>query len=691
MNIQPTFMGAKSLEEVLNAGKALLGQARYLEAIVCLDSLLSINPTNAEAYFYRGIALHKVGRLQEAAESYFQAIKLCPSAAVAHSNLGVVLNELKLPEKAIASLERALALDVNLAVAHNNKGIAFVQMGLLESAVAAYDQALGINPNYAEAHYNRGVVLNDMRRLNDALLSYDKALAIDQNHAQAHNNRGNVLKDLKHYEEALAAYDRALSIKPVYADALHNKGIALLEMKRFIEAVSCFDQTLAINPQYEFIRGTCQHTRMKLCDWNSFTEQLSLLQKAIADNKRVTTVFPALHIIDSPRLQQQAAEIYTRAKHPALVSSTPARTKPANSKLSLGYVSCDFKEHAVSYLMAGVFEAHDRERFEVYGYDIGPAPDSPTRSRVIAAFDQFKIVSDLSNKGIAEQIRQDQIDILIDLTGYTKGARTGIFAYKPAPIQINYLGFPGTMGAPFMDYIIADRVLIPEEHRQFYTEQVLYLPHCFQANDDKRVIAPPKPKSHFGLPEDAFVFGCFNQSAKFTPTLFEVWLSILRQVPNSVLWLIEDNPTQVKNLRTYTQERGVDPNRLIFTGKLPYPEHLARYAHIDLVLDTLPFNGGTTTSDALWGGAPVLTCIGQTFAGRMSASLLTAIGLPELITHSLEDYERLAIDLATHPEQLKALRQRLDQNRAECPLFNSQLCAQHLEAAFDELTKVIFE
>lgn len=644
-----------------------------------IGAALKIKPDSALAYYNLGNGLYQLKRITDALACYDMALSIEPVWPEALCNRGNALLEIGRAADALVSFDHALLLKPDYSEALYNRGNAFLELEDFEDALSSFDAALAINPKDAESLSNRGNALYRLHRLDDALRSYDSSLAIRSDYAEVHNNRGNILKELRRHNEALISLDQAIFLRPDYADAWHNRGNVLLELKQPGLALESFKQALAFDPDYKFLQGIFLHARMKVCDWDGWSSSVAEIVLAVDSGKKASNPFPSLTILDEPNLLKRLAEIYTRSEYGHQPINVVPASPETSKKIRLGYVSCDFKEHAVSYLMAGVFEAHDRERFEVYGYDIGPVPDCPTRRRIVAAFDQFKIVSDLSDKAVAEQIRQDQIDILIDLTGYTKGARTGIFAYRPAPIQVNYLGFPGTMGAPFMDYIIADRVLIPEEHRQYYTEQVLYLPHCFQANDDKRVIAPPKSKSHFGLPEDAFVFGCFNQSAKFTPILFEVWLSILRQVPNSVLWLIEDSPTQVENLRTYSQERGIDPNRLIFTGKLPYPEHLARYTHIDLVLDTLPFNGGTTTSDALWGGAPVLTCIGQTFSGRMSASLLTAIGLPELITNTLKDYERLAIDLAAHPERLKALRQRLAQNRTSGSLFDTNAFTRNLE------------
>lgn len=669
MAIEKLALGNRT--EAIRRAKSLHQSGNLAAAEAIYIALLNSEPQDFDGLHLLGLIQIQKGQFETGVRLIAAALKIKPDSALAYYNLGNGLYQLKRIDDALASYDMALSIQPIWPEAHCNRGNTLLELDRAADAVASFDHALLLKPDYAEALYNRGNALLEMQNFEAALSSFDAALAINPNDAESWSNRGNALHKLHRLEEALQSYQLALTLKSDYAEVFNNIGHVYKDLKNLDASVESYESALSIKPDYEYLFGTYVHTKTRVCNWLDWQHEVMVFESKVLAGQKSTTPSSVLSLTANPVVQKAAAEIYYAARHPLASIAYEKSPTFKKERLHIGYVSADFREHAVSYLMAGVFEAHDRERFEVYGYDIGPAPDSPTRSRVIAAFDQFKIVSDLSDKGIAEQIRQDQIDILIDLTGYTKGARTGIFAYKPATIQINYLGFPGTMGAPFMDYIIADRVLIPEESRQYFTEQVLYLPHCFQANDDKRVIAPPKPKSHFGLPEDAFVFGCFNQSAKFTPTLFEVWLSILRQVPNSVLWLIEDNPTQVKNLRTYSQERGIDPNRLIFTGKLPYPEHLARYAHIDLVLDTLPFNGGTTTSDALWGGAPVLTCIGQTFAGRMSASLLTAIGLPELITHSLEDYERLAIDLATHPEELKALRQRLGKNRTESSVFDT--------------------
>lgn len=354
-------------------------------------------------------------------------------------------------------------------------------------------------------------------------------------------------------------------------------------------------------------------------------------------------------------------------------------------KISIGYISCDYAEHPVTYLTTGLIERHDRDRFNVYGLDIGHRASSPARDRIQSAFDEFYKLGDLSDVQAAEFIDNLGLDVLVDLTGHTKDARQNILARHPAALQVNFLGFPGTMGAPYIDYIIGDAVLIPEGNQEGFSEKVAYMPDCFQANDSRREIVKPRERIDFGLPENGFVFGCFNQSFKFTPQIFATWMSILKEVPESVLWLIEENELQVTNLKKLAVNEGVSSDRIIFTGRLPYPEHLARYALMDLALDTLPFNGGTTTSDALWGGAPVITCIGETFAGRMAASILSAIGLPELITDSLDEYKCLAIELATKPAKLDDIRKKLIKNRLTTPLFDTERFTRNLEKAYEAM------
>lgn len=425
---------------------------------------------------------------------------------------------------------------------------------------------------------------------------------------------------------------------------------------------------------------------MHICYWDRIDETFHELLGGIDAGKTVSNPFPVLAMPSSLAQQKRCAEIYIQEKFSAVPAASIVENRYSHNKIRLGYFSADFHNHATAYLMAELFERHDRSRFEVIGFSYGASPNNGMRQRLSAAFDRFLDVRNQSDEDIAALARNLEVDIALDLKGFTGDSRTGIFALRPAPIQVNYLGYPGTMGASYIDYLIADPMLIPVEHRQHYSEKIAYLPNSYQVNDTHRRISErPFTRSEAGLPDEGFVFCCFNNNHKITPIVFDIWMEILRQLEGSVLWLLEDNADATRNLHKEAKKRGIAPERIVFAQRMDLPEHLARHRLADLFLDTFPYNAHTTASDALWAGLPVLTCLGETFAGRVAASLLNAIGLPDLITPSPVAYKTLALDLAQHPEKLALIRQQLAGNRITHPLFNAALFTRHIEDAFIQM------
>jgi predicted O-linked N-acetylglucosamine transferase (SPINDLY family) len=516
-----------------------------------------------------------------------------------------------------------------------------------------------------------------------ALENYDKALALNPNLAEAHNNRGGALHSLLDFHAALASYDRAIELKPDYVDAHSNRANALLALKDFFAALESFDRVLALDPGFEYLRGMRLYLKRLLCDWSDSEAEAAQLEAAILAGEHAALPFATLALIDSPAVQRHAAEIYTREKYPQRtdIAITPAH--PAHERIRIGYFSADFYNHATGYLMAELFEQHDRSRFEILGFSFGPPATDEMGRRVSAAMDRFLDVRAMSDTEIAQLSRSLEVDIAIDLKGYTRDHRDGIFAERAAPIQASYVAYPGTMGAPYIDYLIADRTIIPDDLRQHYSEKIVTLPNSYQPNDSRRRISgDPTTRAAEQLPDAAFVFCCFNNAYKITPAVFDSWMRILTRVDGSVLWLLEENATTAANLRAEALHRGVSPDRILFAQPVALPEHLARLSLADLFLDTLPYNAHTTASDALWVGLPVLTRIGETFAGRVAASLLRAVGLPELITNTAQEFEQLAIDLAHNPARLRTLRDCLKANRISAPLFDTPAYTRHLEAAY---------
>jgi predicted O-linked N-acetylglucosamine transferase (SPINDLY family) len=701
-----------------NLGSGLKELKRHNDALINFDQAISLKPDYAEAYYNRGSVLNELARHQEALESYDQAIAFKPDFAKAYNNRGNTLRDLNQIEDALASYDQAIIIEPHYAEAHNNRGSALNELGKFAEALTSCDRAIALNSNNSNAHYNRANVLSNLGRFDEALRNYDHAVMLDPANVKVHNNRGNVLKDLKRFEEALRSYDQAIALKPGYAEAHNNRGNALKELRRFEAALASYDKAIALKPDFErahynrgivlnelqrheealadyvraialrsdleFLFGNFIHTKMMICDWIDLEAQVDQLVRRLKRAEKVTTPFSLLSITNTPELQRRAAELFTQAKYPSnSILPTIAKRRRQN-KIRVGYFSADFRMHAVSILATELFEGHDRAQFEVVAFSFGVNTQDELRQRLEVAFDRFIDVRDLSDQDVALLARELEIDIAVDLGGLTTDSRTGIFSMRAAPVQVSFLGYPGTMGTDYIDYLTADSTLVPTLQQKHYTEKIVYLPNSYMPNDCKRIISDRKfDRSEFGLPQTGFVFCSFNNSYKLNPDVFDRWARILKRVEESVLWLSESNATAVVNLRKEAANRGINPDRLVFAKRLPLAaDHLARNRLADLFLDTLPYNAHTTANDALWAGLPVLTLIGETFAGRAAASLLTAIGMQELITSTPQEYEALAIELASNPTKLAELKSKLMKHRLTKPLFDTQLFTRHIEAAY---------
>jgi predicted O-linked N-acetylglucosamine transferase (SPINDLY family) len=665
-----------------NRGKALFALGRNQAALKSYDQAIHCKQDYAEAYCNRGSVLYRLQQYDSAVQSFDRAIELKPQFAEAHHNRGSALNAMHQYQAALASFDKAIQLRPQYTDAYSSRGNTLYLLQQYQSALESWDHALLLQPDNAEAHFGRGTALYAIEQYQSALQSLDKAIQLKPLHEEAHNNRGNVLLALMQYQAALESYDRAIQLKPDYVEAFANRGHVLQILEQYQAAIESYDQAFQLNPNFEYLEGTRLHMRRFLCDWNGTESACRHLEARIAHNEKAAYPFAMLSISGSPALQRQAAEICVRDKAPARATAAFTR-RPTRDKIRIGYFSADYFNHPTSYLMAEVFERHHRDRFEVLGFSFGPPAADEMSRRVSAAMDQFLDIRSITDREVANLSRRLQLDIAVDLKGHTRDNRAGIFAHRAAPIQVSYLGYPGTMGAAYIDYLIADPTLIPESSRQYYSEKIIYLPDSYQCNDSRRAISTrPCSRAAEGLPPTAFVFCCFNNAYKITPEVFDIWMRILAQVEGSVLWLLEHNPQASENLRSHAQRRGIAPHRLVFAKPLPLDEHLARHTLADLFLDTLPYNAHTTASDALWTGLPVLTRMGETFAGRVAASLLRAVHLPELITATGAQFEALAVELAHNPERLQTLRHRLERNRPTAPLFDSQAFTHHLEAAY---------
>ena len=681
--INPAFPAA-----LTNRANTLRDLKRFDAALMSFDSLLAKAPNDAEAHYYRGAVLSEMKRFEEALTCYDRALALKPHFAPALASRGGALLGLMRFADALASYDKALALEPVSPTMQLNRGVALWNLGRLEEALACYNRTLGLSPRHAEAHYNRGIVLADMQHFAEALASFDQALEVYPDHAETWNGRGSALWNLAQFEDSLQSFNRALEINPDFAEALYNRSnVQWTQFKNYDLAVRDLEKLVAIAPDHDYARGELLHLRMLGGDWRDLAREAARIDDGVRAGKRVVKPFVYQAISELPADLQACARIASCHMFPA-VGIPPAPLRD-HKKIRLGYVSGEFHEQATAFLAAGLYELHDKSKFELVALDNGWNDGSPLRKRLEAAFDKFIDISALTDAAAAQTIIAEEIDILVNLNGYFGKMRMGIFARRAAPIQVNYLGFPGTLGADYIDYIIADRMVIPEDERQFYTEAVAYLPDSYQVNDAKRPIADQIPsRSDCGLPDRGFVFCCFNQIYKLTPEMFAIWMRLLRQVDGSAMWMLESNNTFVENLRREADAQGIAENRLIFAPGLQNAKHLARLKQADLFLDSLPYNAHTTASDALWAGLPLVTCRGQAFAGRVAASLLQAVGLPELVTENLQDYETLALKLARDGALLQSLRQKLQQNRLTQPLFNTDLFRRNIETAYETMIEI---
>ena len=561
-------------------------------------------------------------------------------------------------------------------------GFVHFQRGQFDDAERLIGQSLQVNPQSPDAWYNRGCTLQRLQRNAEAASCFDRAVALKPDYDEAWTNRGVALLAQRRHAEALESFGRALALKPLDREALSNRGTTLFELRRYEEASADYDALFKLAPDFPYAAGNAALARAYCCDWRRLKEDRERLHAGLQAGRAVVAPHATTLIVDDPQDQLRAAETWVAercSEMPALWRGERYR----HDRIRMAYLSADYHSHATAYLAAGLFEAHDNARFETVAISFGPDDQSEMRKRLMRAFDRFIDVRDKSDHATAMLLREMEIDIAVDLKGFTQEGRPGILAYRPAPVQVSYLGHPGTMGARYIDYLIADRRIVPEGHERYYSEKIVCLPDSYQVNDRKRRIAERTPsRRDEGLPDAGFVFCSFNGSFKITPEVFDVWMRLLKSVEGSVLWLLDDNPAAMRNLKREALARGVPAQRVVFAPRRPLDEHLARHRLADLFLDTLPCNAHTTASDALWAGLPLLTCIGRTFAGRVAASLLFAVQRPELVTDSLSSYEAMAMKLARDPAALAQLKAKLAAERNAAALFDTERFARHLETAY---------
>jgi len=672
-------------------------EALYIKGVICgifskheecksyLIRAVKINPNHPYLQYNLAKAMSELGEEKAALEHHKNATKLMPLNHEAWNNYGKCFFNLKLFEDAVNSFNQAISINKNYYEAYSNKGNVLNEINRIDEALESYEKAIQFEPNNEIAYSNKGIALKKLKKFNEAIDSLNIAIKLKKDHFEAYLNRGSVLLELNRLEEALEDLDKAIGLKVDCVEAYSNRGKTLQIMKLLNEALISYEKAFKLKPDFEYVFGHIIHVKMLMCKWEKFDDDIELLKQKIIKEEKVIPSFEALSVLDSLSAHLKVSKEWINDKYPFNSLLGKIKKNKLGEKIKIGYFSADFREHPVSYLTAEMFELHNKEKFEIIAFYFGPPDNSQMHNRIKSAFDQFINAGQMSDKDTAEMSRNIGVDIAVDLTGLTGNGRIGIFAYRAAPIQLSYIGYLGSIGANYYDYLIADEIIIPEKNQIFYSEKIVYLP-CYQVNDSKREISDRIfTKEELKLPEESFIFCCFNNNYKLTPTIFSSWMRILNSVKNSVLFIYAGNQWVRENLKLEAGKFDISNDRLIFADTIERGDYLARYKVADLFLDTYPYNAGTTASDALWTGLPILTYQGESFASRISSSLLTAVNLPELITTSMEEYEKMAIKLAENHEILNEFKQRLNHNKLKTKLFDSKKFTVYIELAYTKM------
>ncbi len=676
-------------------GMALLGRDKPVRAQKCFEEAVALKPDYLEAWFNLGRLFRSAGETGKAAACMEKVLSIDPGSAMALAVMGELRLAAGHPIEAIGFLAQSVARDPDHIEARHHLGIALHDAGRLEEAASVLSAVIVRDAQSAPAYNHLGMVFHDLGRTAHAKACYHQALAIDPQLSAAHNNLGNLLQDGGDMAAAADCYRRAIAIDPDFATAHNNLAMAFQETGQAEEALAHFQKAVALRPDYADASAHLVHQLQRVCDWDrlpaaekrldALTDRALSLGESVAEQPFVSLVRGA-----APDRRLRIARSWAhRAERRVAGSKKPfsqSRRVLKDHPITIGYLSANFRNHPMAHLMASLFECHDRSRFRIHGYSFGPDDQSDYRRRIAAGCDRFIDIDRLDHAAAAARIHGDGVDILIDLMGHTKGNRMAICALRPAPIQVRYLGLAGTTGAAFFDYLICDRIVVPKTMAAFYSEHPVYMPHCYQVNDHRQTVSSRRwTRREAGLPEEGPVLCCFNHAYKIDPVIFKAWMAVLEHVPEAVFWLLDTTALAKNNIRSQAGRHGISTDRLVFAEKVAKPDHLSRLKLADLALDTRVVSGAATTSDALWAGVPVVTIRGRQFAENMSASILTAVGLPELVAEGVEDFTALAVRLAADAPALRALRQRLDQNKSAAPLFDTGRFARNLEAGFLEM------
>ena len=703
----------------LQMGHTLMALNRYEDALISYKRATEISPNNLDGLYYQANALYECKKFQEALKLYKLTLGEQANNPEVFLNMGNTLNALGEFTEALISYDEAIRLRTNYPQAYSNKGVALHQLGRYQEALSHYEQSLKLSPENDQTLSNKGITLHELKRLNDAIECFNQAIEINPNNSKAFLNKANSLLEQRKYteskfnlkksislmpnysdayfnlanvlkeegsnQEALENYDKAIRLNLNFADAYFNKAQVLQLMNNYEDAFISFEKAYKLNKEIGWLEGSFFYLKLIINDWRNLNENISRIVTKTKNENKLLLPFHAILFLDDPTLHLQLAKEYVKEKFPPKDELVLVKPYLVKKKIKIGYFSADFREHAVSYLTAELFELHNRENFEIIGFSYGGFKNDAMRNRLRIAFDKFIEVDDLIDIEIAKLSRELEIDIAVDLSGYTKDARTGIFSYRAAPIQISYAGYLGTTGASYIEYLIADQAIIPTRSQKYYTEKIIYLP-SFQVNDRKKPVSSKVySREELGLPNQGFIYCCFNSNFKILPKTFTSWMSILKATEGSILYLHVDNLMAQQNLQKEAENRGVSSNRLFFAYPLPRADYLARYRVVDLFLDTFPYNAGTTASDALWIGVPVLTMAGESFASRVASSILSAVELPELITYSTLEYEQKAIELAQDFSKLVEVKEKLLNNKNNTRLFDTPNFTSSLERAYSEI------
>jgi protein O-GlcNAc transferase len=636
-----------------------------------------------EVLFNEAKELHIKGEIRDAQGIYLQLLKKNSNNSNLLFLLGTTYVQQKNYLKGKEYLNISIKVNSNFAESYNSRGIIFAEEGEYQNAIKDYDKALSLKQDYFDANLNKAVALKNISEFDESIKHLEICIKLQPNDSRIYNNLGNLYQKLKKYDTAKRHYSEALRLNKNFAEAYNNRGDLLqLHFKEFEKAIQDFDSAIEINKDLHYLKGKRLHAKMALHDWNTYNEELKIIKNEIKNKKKTIYPFAHMSLIDDPDQQKSITELYLDNNY---LAPTKKNISFKNDKKIIGYFSAEFHNHPVMHLILDVFKNHNKSEFKIYGFSIGPTKDEWTE-KVKKYFDKFIDVSDMSDSEVSSLCKELKLDIAVNLTGHTLNARNNIFFSQLAPKQINYLGYPGTMGSKWYDYIIADKIIIPEENKKYFSEEVIYLPNCYQPNQRKIEISNKKvSKRDFGLPKDKFIFGCFNNSYKITPLIFKSWMNILRKCETSVLWILQDRELGKQNLWKEAKKAGINKDRILFAERLPVKEHLKRLKFIDLFLDTFPYNAHTTASESIRAGVPILTLKGKSFPSRVASSILTNVGLENLIVLNLEDYETKAISLAKNYKEVASLKKYLSQEKNLSKLFDSKVFTQDLEKIYKKI------